>query len=111
MARFERGGAATPALNTILYDDFVDLRSARSEQDVRIEAFFSPLHADFFSRFLRYTNSQGKECTETALVAVAHFFNHQTHHRGQVHAMLSQTPVPPPSLDMHRIVNPLPAGS
>jgi uncharacterized damage-inducible protein DinB len=37
---------------------------------------------------------------------VLHFFNHQTHHRGQVHVMLSQTPVKPPSLDLHRILNP-----
>jgi uncharacterized damage-inducible protein DinB len=30
---------------------------------------------------------------------LAHVFEHQTHHRGQVHAMLSGTPVPPPQLD------------
>jgi uncharacterized damage-inducible protein DinB len=27
-------------------------------------------------------------------------FNHQTHHRGQVHDQLSQTTVPPPPLDL-----------
>lgn len=37
---------------------------------------------------------------------LGHFFNHQTHHRGQVHAMLAQTTAAPPSLDMHRILNP-----
>ena len=31
---------------------------------------------------------------------LAHFFNHQTHHRGQAHALLSQTEVAPPSLDL-----------
>ncbi len=30
---------------------------------------------------------------------LAHLFQHQTHHRGQVHAMLSGTPVAPPQLD------------
>jgi len=30
---------------------------------------------------------------------LAHLFNHQTHHRGQVHAMLAGTAVPPPQLD------------
>jgi len=39
-------------------------------------------------------------------MAVLHFFNHQTHHRGQVHVMLSQTDVKPPSLDLYRIINP-----
>jgi uncharacterized damage-inducible protein DinB len=50
-------------------------------------------------------NNQGKDYVETAHVACSHLFNHQTHHRGQVHVMLSQTPVVPPSLDLHRIVN------
>jgi uncharacterized damage-inducible protein DinB len=30
---------------------------------------------------------------------LAHLFQHQIHHRGQVHAMLSGTPVEPPQLD------------
>jgi uncharacterized damage-inducible protein DinB len=30
---------------------------------------------------------------------LAHLFNHQTHHRGQAHAMLSGSPVAPPQLD------------
>jgi uncharacterized damage-inducible protein DinB len=30
---------------------------------------------------------------------LAHLFNHQTHHRGQVHAMLAGTALPPPQLD------------
>jgi uncharacterized damage-inducible protein DinB len=37
---------------------------------------------------------------------VLHFFNHQTHHRGQVHVMISQTDIAPPALDMHRILHP-----
>jgi uncharacterized damage-inducible protein DinB len=30
---------------------------------------------------------------------LAHLFQHQIHHRGQVHAMLAGTPVKPPQLD------------
>jgi len=30
---------------------------------------------------------------------LAHLFEHQTHHRGQAHAMLAGTKVPPPQLD------------
>jgi uncharacterized damage-inducible protein DinB len=29
-----------------------------------------------------------------------HLFNHQAHHRGQVHDQMSQTSTPPPSLDL-----------
>ncbi|KAA0017609.1 damage-inducible protein DinB [Salinicola corii] len=36
---------------------------------------------------------------EPAHRVLAHLFVHQTHHRGQVHAMLSETDVAPPQLD------------
>jgi uncharacterized damage-inducible protein DinB len=106
MDLFESGEPVTSPLNQILYDDFSDLQSARTREDVRIEAFFARIDAAFWDRSLAYTNNQGKDYVETAHVACSHLFNHQTHHRGQVLAMLSQTPVAPPSLDLHRIVNP-----
>jgi uncharacterized damage-inducible protein DinB len=37
--------------------------------------------------------------TESAARLLAHLFQHQIHHRGQVHAMLAGTPVKPPQLD------------
>jgi uncharacterized damage-inducible protein DinB len=103
---FEGGERATPPLNQTLYDDFSGLRGARVREDARIESFFTGLDTAFWIRSFAYTNNRGKDCVETAHVACSHLFNHQTHHRGQVHAMLSQTPVAPPSLDLHRIVNP-----
>lgn len=106
MVRFEGGGKETPALASIISDDFVELRAARVREDARIEQFFDQVYEAFFSRSFAYLNSQGKPYVETAPVAVAHFFNHQTHHRGQVHVMLSQTEVAPPSLDLHRVLNP-----
>ncbi|MEW5851562.1 MAG: DinB family protein [Myxococcota bacterium] len=36
---------------------------------------------------------------EDATRVLAHLFQHQIHHRGQVHAMLAGTRVPPPQLD------------
>ena len=106
MSRFAGGGSTTPPLNTILFETFAELSKARSEQDAGIESFFANVDDGFVSRSLSYTNSLGKDCTDSAPHAVLHFFNHQTHHRGQVHVMLSQTDVRPPSLDMHRILNP-----
>jgi uncharacterized damage-inducible protein DinB len=106
MSRFAGGGSTTPPLNSILFETFVELSAARAEQDAMIEAFFEKVAEDFLAWSFPYVNSQGKHYVETASVAVLHFFNHQTHHRGQIHVMLSQTPVRPPSLDMHRILNP-----
>jgi uncharacterized damage-inducible protein DinB len=103
---FENGQRVTPPLNQILYDDFASLRSARAREDARIESFFSDLDVAFWGRSFQYTNNQGKDYVETAHVAWSHLFNHQTHHRGQVHVMLSDAQVSPPALDLHRIINP-----
>jgi uncharacterized damage-inducible protein DinB len=104
MGRFEGDSRVPPWLNTILYDDFTALRAARIAEDARIERFFAGTES--LDRPLAYTNSKGVEYVDPLPVAVIHMFNHQTHHRGQVHIMLAQTPVPPPSLDLHRIINP-----
>jgi len=106
MSRFEGGGHTTPPLNTVLYNDFPALKAAREGEDASIEAFFTSAGPEFGERELRYTNSKGVECVDHAPNAAAHFFNHQTHHRGQIHVMLAQTEVAPPSLDLHRIINP-----
>jgi uncharacterized damage-inducible protein DinB len=106
MARFAGGGKTTPPLNTILFDSFAELRGARMIQDEAIESFFTKADEAFLGRPLQYTNSRGIDYTDSAPRAGLHFFNHQTHHRGQVHIMLSQTDVPPPSLDLHRLLNP-----
>ena len=106
MGLFENGQRVTPPLNQILYDDFASLWSARTREDSRIESFFSDLDVSFWDRSFQYTNNQGKDYVETAHVACSHLFNHQTHHRGQVHVMLSHAQVAPPALDLHRIINP-----
>jgi uncharacterized damage-inducible protein DinB len=96
----------TPPLGTVLYEEFPALQSARIAEDTRIEAFFKQMDADDLNRSLSYTNYQGKDCVDSFPMAISHMFNHETHHRGQVHVMLSQTPVAPPALDLHRIINP-----
>jgi uncharacterized damage-inducible protein DinB len=56
-------------------------------------------------RSFAYTNNQGTDYLETAHVACRRLFNQQTHHRVQVHVMLSQTSKLPPALALHRILN------
>jgi uncharacterized damage-inducible protein DinB len=107
MDRFTNPGVlTTPALNTELYNDFGSLRVAREREDARIVEFMSALDESFLQREVRYVNSAGKNCADPAPLLLAHFFNHQTHHRAQIQMMLSQTPVKPPSLDMHRMIRP-----
>jgi uncharacterized damage-inducible protein DinB len=106
MSRFRHEGRLTPALSTIIFESFAELRSAREKEDVEMESFFGGVDLGFLERELTYFNSQKRECHDSTSMAVSHFFNHQTHHRGQIHVMLSQSQVKPPSLDLHRIINP-----
>src|SRR5215831_5662695 len=106
MTRFKGGGGTTPPLHSVLFQTFPELRSARIEEDRNIQTFFASIDPTFLQTPLRYRNSQGKDYADVAELAVLHFFNHQTHHRGQVHVMISQTRIPPPSLDLHRALNP-----
>lgn len=100
LARFEGRTAGIAHLDDILYDEFAALRPAREEEDARILAFVGSLDDDSLAGTLSYRNMAG-EAKETPFVwALAHVFNHQTHHRGQAHGMLSDTPVAPPPLDL-----------
>ncbi len=108
LGRFEGRDMASSGLDAILYEDFEELRRARHAEDDRIESFAAGLTPAFLAGTIDYVNYEGRRFADPAALAVAHLFNHQTHHRGQVHDMLSQTEVPPPSLDMHRVLRPNP---
>lgn len=108
MTRFEGGEVPSTGLNAILYEDFDELRSARIAEDARIEAFMAQLTEEFLAGEIRYRNNQGLIDTDPVNVLLPHFFNHQTHHRGQIHDMLTQTEVVPPVLDLHRVLRPNP---
>jgi uncharacterized damage-inducible protein DinB len=84
------------------------LRTARSDEDTRIEDFAASVTDAFLAGTVQYENNEGRIFDDPADMLVSHFFNHQTHHRGQVHDMLCQTDVRPPVLDLHRVLKPNP---
>jgi len=104
---------STPALATILYDEFPALRDARAMMDARIEAFVAGLTEAYLRGVVRYHNNAGKYHEDSIPLVLQHMFNHATHHRGQVHVMLSQYGQTV-NLDMHRAIHPdwqaVPAG-
>ena len=94
------GGSLGPAAwaNRIPCPTLAALRPAQSAVDRRLIAWCEALDEtgpDRIIRFHRNTHIQ----TERADRALLHLFQHQVHHRGQAHAMLSSTQVPPPQLD------------
>jgi uncharacterized damage-inducible protein DinB len=106
LTRFQGGTAPSVGLDAILYEDFEALRRARREEDRRIERFVAGLEPRFLEGTIRYVNNQGGDCEDPAGLLLLHFFNHQTHHRGQVHDMLCQAGVAAPVLDLHRVLRP-----
>ncbi len=67
--------------------------------DERLIAFTGTLDAAGCEREVQIPRSGGRIQRDLACHVLAHLFMHQTHHRGQVHTMLSGTAVPPPQLD------------
>jgi uncharacterized damage-inducible protein DinB len=108
MTRFEGGTHPSTNLDAILFDEFAALRAARVQMDRRIERFFEGLAYDFEQGSVRYVNNAGIESDDPLSVILPHFFNHQTHHRGQVHTLLTQLGHNPPVLDLHRVLRPNP---
>ena len=47
-----------------------------------------------------WKNTRGEANEEKTWICVTHFFNHQTHHRGQVHAMLTAAGQQLPDTDL-----------
>ena len=70
--------------------DFADLRRERMATDQVITHWAEELTDDLLARTMRYRNSSGQAREHPVWLAVAHMFNHQTHHRGQVTTLLSQ---------------------
>ena len=101
MRRFTGVGEAPPSLDTILHDGFEDLRSARRSQDVLINRYIDGLDQEKLTGLLRYRKmtTPVRTIEQPLAPTLDHFFNHQTHHRGQAHAMLAGTSVKPPQLD------------
>ncbi|MBV8393139.1 MAG: damage-inducible protein DinB [Alphaproteobacteria bacterium] len=110
MARFEGGSHPSTDLGALQFDSFEALRVARRAMDARIERFFATLPPGFAKGTVRYVNNSGFDTEDPLEVILPHFFNHQTHHRGQVHTLLSQLGLgrKAPVLDLHRVLRPNP---
>jgi uncharacterized damage-inducible protein DinB len=90
MRRFTGAGEVPPSLDAILYDDFEALRAARRKEDTLISRYIARLNDGDLVGTLRYrTLVRPVEIEQPLAPALDHFFNHQTHHRGQAHALLS----------------------
>jgi uncharacterized damage-inducible protein DinB len=90
MRRFTGAGEAPNRLDAILFEELAPLRAAREAEDARIAGWVESLSAEDLAGMIRYATLSSPAAIEQRLgTALAHIFNHQTHHRGQVHGLLT----------------------
>ncbi|MYZ47182.1 DinB family protein [Propylenella binzhouense] len=90
MSRFLGEPSAYDRLDLVLFEALEPLREARENEDDRIVSYVAGLTPERLSGTFSYVRVSAPEpITQPLAPALAHFFNHQTHHRGQVHAALT----------------------
>jgi uncharacterized damage-inducible protein DinB len=101
MYRFTGAEPTSGKLDAILYEDFSALREARRNEDARINRFVDGLSTADLDGNIRYRTITNPQDIEQPLApALDHFFNHQTHHRGQAHGLLTAITGDAPSFDL-----------
>jgi uncharacterized damage-inducible protein DinB len=91
LSRFENSSFAVDSLGQKLFADWNELRDARRAMDERIEAFVKELDAEKLASTLRYVGIVQPEPRAIPFaLALSHLFNHGTHHRGQISALMEQ---------------------
>lgn len=85
--------AQPSSLSQPLAPDLQGLRRYRGELDALIERWVSELTPEHLSAHLTYGNMAGVRSSRHFGALLQHFFNHQTHHRGQVSTLLFQSGV------------------
>lgn len=90
MQRFTGEGPSYTDLETVPCADLATLRSEREAEDARIIAWVDGLSEAVLNGTFSYrTISLPADITQALAPALLHFFNHQTHHRGQAHCLLT----------------------
>lgn len=80
------------------------LQSAQLAADRRLIAFCDAQDEASLQRLVATDRGEVGMVPERVDDLLAHLFQHQIHHRGQAHAMLAGTAVPPPQLDEYFLV-------
>jgi uncharacterized damage-inducible protein DinB len=89
MRRLTGVGDHPDKLNAILFDDLPSLHAARVEEDGRIIEFVQGQEEPALEEVLDYRTLNGTPQRQRRREILAHLFNHETHHRGQAHAILT----------------------
>jgi uncharacterized damage-inducible protein DinB len=108
MSRFAGWDPPPPGIkgSPHIIEDWETLRAARIEADAAIEAWTAGLTSEWLTgRLVWFSGATGKEMSSPRAVTLTHFFNHQTHHRGQAHCLITQAGIRPADTDLPWVVD------
>lgn len=101
LSRLTGEGTAPTRLDAILFEDRAALAEARRAEDERLASFVDGLADEQLEGDVEYQMLSGSRQRQMRREVLAHLFNHQTHHRGQAHAILTELGMKEPdSLDL-----------
>lgn len=98
--RLTTKGTMPSKLDEILYDDFQSLKQARQAEDERLLWYIDSVPAATLAKDFTYRDMDGNPQHQELQLLLAHLFNHQTHHRGHTHLMITQSGHEAPPLDL-----------
>ena len=94
LGRFENTPKTFPSLDYVLTDDFHELRAEREATDNHIESWVvmegNKMEEELDQPVRFHSMTLDKEVSVQRRISLIHFFNHQTHHRGQLTTLLNQ---------------------
>ncbi len=102
IARFDGGpGPDIGAVEALKQYDWSDLWARRPQVDARISSWAYHLEdGELEGDLTWHAGFLGRDLTRSKALCVMQLFNHQTHHRGQVHAMLTAAGAEPDDTDL-----------
>lgn len=93
--------ATTIAESVSAMPDWAELRRERFAFDAKLETWAETLDPAWLEGELSwYSSAMKRDIKRPRWMLVTHMFNHQTHHRGQVHCMLTQAGAKPDDTDI-----------
>ena len=95
-----RRASLMPSILQTLIETF---GAAQRNADVRLMAFCEKLDDKDVVRDVTLVRPDDVMVSESISAVLSHLFVHQTHHRGQIHAMLCETTQSPPQLDEYHL--------
>ncbi len=99
-----RGCPSPTSLRQQLADSLPALRQLREQIDDVTLQLASVVTHDQLSQSVHYADTAGKKHGKNFGLLLLHFFNHQTHHRGQASTLLFQAGVDIGVTDLHALI-------